>query len=93
MLKTMAMKITRENHSVVAAIMPNWFLVTPLLDVIGRYVVINEVNVLGNDSSNQHMLEFTHTTYDEEDFDKRYKFARSELSNQFAEIDDTGLAV
>lgn len=93
MLKTMAMKITRENWSVAAAIMPNWFILRPMQEVLDTYIVINEMGVLNahtNALEHQPLLTYTHTTYEADEFFKAYNMVRSEMPNQFNEVEPTG---
>lgn len=90
MLKTMAMKITRENHSVVGAIMLNWFLLTPVRDVVGRYIVINIPGLIGDERDRQPTFTYTHSTYTEDEFNKSFAFIRPEISNTFGEVEILG---
>ena len=88
MLKTMAIRITKETYPIAAACLPVRFLLVQPERVIGCFLVINEKAFHDTDNADApRTITFDNAWYCEEDFLSAYKWSGlPPFSNQFGEI-------
>jgi hypothetical protein len=89
--KTMAMKITEKNWSVVAALCPDQLERNHQANFFGRYIVINVPVVISRTWTGP-MLTLQVTTLTKEEFKRRYAFAfgkkAKDAKNSFVEVEE-----
>ena len=88
MPKTMAMKITKENHPIAIALLPPHFAAFSLKEVVGAYVVINELGVTSSFIKPDSKLSVGNSWMPAKEFYKQYFFIYPKKKNQFVEVED-----
>ena len=87
MLKTMAVQISENNYDIAAACLPGGFALYPLKNVLGCYLVINELDIQHfKKEGNRPYLTVSNSWETAERFHEKYSFMAKETPDKFVEV-------